>query len=464
MTVRAHRKSAGFSLIELMVAMVIGLITSIIMMQALTVSEGYRRSTTTGGDAQSTGALSMYTLQRDLRLAGFGISTDEAGGPLAMCSIGTTKVFNSGRSPTTLTFQPAIATTLTAPAFVPVAIYPATALAAGIADAGTDVIQVIYSNNLGVNGTGIPVTKIDTEWLQTPQAFTRGGLRHGDLALLVGSAGCTVVEVTALPWSGRCGDDSSGSGYSYSSRVNPGNSSSTLAASAGDNIRTIEFRDSSTGYQNFSRPDGTYPVPYCPNSDLLPTPEANKSLTTPRWNSAGLDANASGMLYPLGARPDINAARSLVVRLYAVRNQQLWTCDLLSANCLGSATVWSRISDEIVNLRAYYGLGTRTGSAYSFTSWSESTAGPITATDWGNVIAVKLAVVARSKQFERDCVTDDGTGVGCTAALQNNAPAWADDWIGAGSTGIDISTLPDWKHYRYRTFETTIPIRNVLWK
>ncbi|MCX7179106.1 MAG: prepilin-type N-terminal cleavage/methylation domain-containing protein, partial [Proteobacteria bacterium] len=55
----------GFSLVEIMVGMVIGMLGIIVMMQIFALAEGQKRSTTGGGDAQNTGAIALYGLQRD---------------------------------------------------------------------------------------------------------------------------------------------------------------------------------------------------------------------------------------------------------------------------------------------------------------------------------------------------------------------------------------------------------------
>lgn len=69
-----RQRQSGFSIIELMVAALIGLIGSIIIFQVYSVFEGQKRSTTGGGDAQSAVALAMHTIERDARQSGFGIA------------------------------------------------------------------------------------------------------------------------------------------------------------------------------------------------------------------------------------------------------------------------------------------------------------------------------------------------------------------------------------------------------
>ena len=63
----AMARPGGFTLVEVMVAMVIGMIGIIIMMQVFASAEGQKRTTTGTGDAQSNGAMAIYTLQRDIR-------------------------------------------------------------------------------------------------------------------------------------------------------------------------------------------------------------------------------------------------------------------------------------------------------------------------------------------------------------------------------------------------------------
>ena len=60
----AHR---GFSLIELMVGVLIGMIGIVVIFQMLDVSEKRKRTTGAGADAQISGTMALYSLERDLR-------------------------------------------------------------------------------------------------------------------------------------------------------------------------------------------------------------------------------------------------------------------------------------------------------------------------------------------------------------------------------------------------------------
>src|SRR5712692_6240470 len=92
-----------------MVAMVISLIGVIIIFQVFEASEGVRRTTTSGGDAQQNGAVALYLMERDLRNSGMGINDTIYAG----CN-----VVGSDSSRTTPNFPPVGNSIILAPAFI----------------------------------------------------------------------------------------------------------------------------------------------------------------------------------------------------------------------------------------------------------------------------------------------------------------------------------------------------------
>lgn len=83
MSIRLQR-ARGFGLVEIMVGVTIGLLALLIVYQVLSLSEGYKRTTTAGGDAQSTGMIASFMMAQELGNGGNTVS--EAGLETAACA------------------------------------------------------------------------------------------------------------------------------------------------------------------------------------------------------------------------------------------------------------------------------------------------------------------------------------------------------------------------------------------
>ena len=114
-----------------MVAMVIGMLGIIVMMQMFSVFEGQKRSTTGGDDAISSGAVSLYRIQRDIQQSGLGISAL----PLIGCTVAGLSAAGSANLPL-------------APVTINPEISPGNPLITG-QDANTDTLLVISGNGSG---------------------------------------------------------------------------------------------------------------------------------------------------------------------------------------------------------------------------------------------------------------------------------------------------------------------------
>ena len=79
----ARTGQRGFGLVEILVGITIGLLALLIVYQVLSLAEGYRRTTTAGGDAQSAGMISSFMLAQDLGNGGHTIA--DAGSELDVC-------------------------------------------------------------------------------------------------------------------------------------------------------------------------------------------------------------------------------------------------------------------------------------------------------------------------------------------------------------------------------------------
>jgi len=74
---------------------------------------------------------------------------------------------------------------------------------------------------------------------------------------------------------------------------------------------------------------------------------------------------------------------------------------------------------------------------------------PTTAAQWSQVLAVRIGIVARAATPEKP----SGTG-GCDTTTV--APTWV------GGT-FNLTADANWQCYRYKIFQNTIPVRNMLW-
>lgn len=122
-----------------------------------------------------------------------------------------------------------------------------------------------------------------------------------------------------------------------------------------------------------------------------------------------------------------------------------------------------RVADDlypqIVQLQAVYGIDTSVTADQVADVWTP--ASPTTAKGWQRVVAVRVAVVARSTQNEQRPNTAGKEWV--TA----DRPVWYPD--GVTPTPLHVDKAPpgagdDWRNYRYKVFETVIPLRNLLWQ
>jgi type IV pilus assembly protein PilW len=142
---------------------------------------------------------------------------------------------------------------------------------------------------------------------------------------------------------------------------------------------------------------------------------------------------------------------------YAVRNGNLTTCDFSVTDCSGATNPnWTSIADNIVSLRAQYGRDTTVLAAPvtmdGFVDVNDKTAPTTgdTACGWARISAIRFALVARSAQSEKTTVT-------------TVVPKW-DGSDGTAANEIDLLTgNSQWQYYRYKVFQTTVPMRNVSW-
>lgn len=453
----------GFSLIEVLVGLAIGLVVVIVIGQTLSVSEGFRRTTTGGSDTQSSAAVALHFIERDFRMAGYGLLTVDTTGIdrslFNVCSAIAVKR-------ETASAPSSIATTDYLPASINVA-GAATSTAFG-SDAGSDVLQVAYANPYGGNTNWIrtqpkeSLTSNRIELTTDPSTGVApiGAIFPGDRAVLVRRVGtpspdlpppivagvapaapCVMVEVTEVV-RGEC------------------SSAAVVGGHFADIQNFVYFEQKTPATAGY--------ISYRPNN---PTPCDLTSPVASQWNTANFanfniidpittvnglpdytiaaPANASGgWLYNLG--PD-----GVTSRLYKVLNQTLQQCDPTAiGGCAAASANWTTLVENVVAMRVLYGLDNNNDKAVDV--W---TTAPPALNNWRSFLAARVVVVARSPVQEKQLITRP---VGLTPGLVNTVGQVG--WQGAAISPIDLSGLPNWDQYRYTVSETTIPIRNGIWQ
>ncbi|MGH8650002.1 MAG: PilW family protein, partial [Burkholderiales bacterium] len=157
---------------------------------------------------------------------------------------------------------------------------------------------------------------------------------------------------------------------------------------------------------------------------------------------SGITYTTNAKMFNLGAAPANN--------IYSV---PLGSAQLTQQQALFAAipAASTPLFDGIVQLQAQYGKDTdNNGVVDLFDEITPDPADPAYAAQWAQVLAVRLAVVVRSNLQEKP----DPDGV-CRSTTV--APSWAG---GAFSLAAD----PNWQCYRYKVFQTVVPIRNMIWR
>lgn len=384
---------SGFTIVELMVATVIALLCTLVVMQVFSISEGQKRTTTGGSDAQTNGAIALYQIEREARLAGYGLVSLE----LLACPF--VKLYNEKTDVTSSV------------SFRPIQINPSTTqVAAG--DANTDTLTIAYGSSDGlVEGTGAyQVANAAANF----KVDNRAGFRPGDLVIgyqnIPGTGvQCTVHEVTGVP-GGSCGDPPSG------------------------------------GSDNVIHNSGTYKNVY----DNCNSQSATRNKPGGIAGVIALDKVNDAKLFNMGPLP-INQA-------YAIRGGNLTVCDLMNADCSLAAN-FTPIINDIVSMRAVYGRDANGNGSIESGEWTRTA--PTTAAEWQQLLAIRLALVARNPLREK--ANASGT---CDITTDKTKPDKM-EWLNQGTTGagIDLSTTDtNWQCYRYKLFQTVVPLRNLLWQ
>jgi type IV pilus assembly protein PilW len=368
---RNPRFQAGLSLVELLIGLLIGLVATLAISNLFSGFEARKRMIAGGADAQSSGVLAMYYMQRDAQNAGYGLPLYNSSDPSPLlCPIDTS--INQGG--VVINLSPVI-----------------------IVDGGTgnDIVRIRYGNPAS-GGASLRATG-------TMAAPTLDGQ-------LIGCQQNDVVLFHQTPSSPNC-------------------SLARLESLRAD--RTIN------SLSELNTAPTASPVTILNGADWV------RFSCLGAWTQYEYSINAALELTRTGGTPGANPFPN-------------------------SAAV--PIVGDIVALQAQYGVTTTidptattaTAAAYlnRVDQWVDATGtfGPAMALmDRNRIRAIRIAIVARDGVLQKGAISQacDGVATGLSKVC-----IWQSD---ATPASVDLTNLPNWQRYRYRSFEVTIPLRNIIW-
>jgi type IV pilus assembly protein PilW len=388
-------KQQGMTLVELMVAMVIGLGITLAISSVLIASENHKRTTTSTNDAQQTGSYSYYALDKALRGAGSAIAESAFPTDVGVlgCHLNAGAIFPRA-IPFPAPFAAFLGGVTNTLRVAPVLIGKNQSLG------GSDVIMVMsgsgsaggVSRQITGGGSAITATLDNTV-----------GFANGDLLLVSqsGVADCLMEQVAAIT----------------PPTLNLG---------------------------------GTY-----------------YTATASTASMAALAVNTSSYVTPIGNA----AANNVQFTLFGVdNNRTLYSYDLLqNLNLVGGAGGDSAqaIADGIVQMNALYGIDTNGDGIQD--AW----AGPGDA-GWDintvmtspalmkQIVSVRVALVVRGQYYD----LNGGTAAVPIPVSPPTLTIFNGLKNGPNGTGVSLAQLIALsaldQQYRYRVFEFTVPLRNML--
>ena len=230
-------------------------------------------------------------------------------------------------------------------------------------------------------------------------------------------------------------------------------------------------------------PDPTDTVRHCSlfNLSAEPVPASNQL-----FHDAGADGawnqDLTTTVFPGVQSTDLSyAAGSIVLNLGSLISRRFCLTGLVQAQCDDPAaqipyqlrqisfdsrtgqTTADDLYPQIVQLQAVYGIDTSATADQVADVWTAVS--PTTAKGWQRVVAVRVAVVARSTQNEQR--PSKGATRTADAWVTQALPVWYPDGVTAAPLRVDLAppgTGDDWRNYRYKVFETVMPLRNLLWQ
>jgi type IV pilus assembly protein PilW len=390
-------KQKGMTLVELMVALTIGLGITLAISSVLIASENHKRTTTSTNDAQQTGSYSFYALDKALRGAGSGIAESafptDVGVLGCHLNAGTPAIFPRG-TPFPQPFAGFLGGVTN-----PLNVAPVLIGKAQSQDGVSDVIMV-----MGGSGSAGGVSRQIT-----------GG----------GNATSAILDNT----------------------VGFANSDLVLVSQSGVPDCLIE----------------QVAPPLTPGTPTLNFGGIYYTATATSASMAGLATSTSTYVTPIGNA----AANNIQFLLFGVdTNRTLFSYDLLqNLNVWGGAGADSAqaIADGVVQMNAIYGIDT-TGAGIQNAwagpgdpGWDVSTV-MSSPTKMKQILSVRIALIVRGEYYDtkRDAAGNPIPVSPPTLTIFNGLAS------GAGPLQQIINLNATEQQFRYRVFEFTVPLRNML--
>jgi type IV pilus assembly protein PilW len=390
------RAAAGFSLVELMVSVVIGMLAILFATRLVVSGEQSKDGAVGGSDSMQNGMLALYSISNDVAQAGWGLNDPLAAG----CD--TSFADTAGYA---LNVPAAGGATPLAPAVIqPGGAAPDTiSLYSGKSASAVGSLRT--NGAIAAGAMTLPTT------IKSPFGFSAF-----DVLLVVpepataANPGCAIVQMSGMQGA-------------------PDNDKISLGVGAGYRF-------------------------------------------TPAGGIAKGFALGGGRIFNLGP-PNL-----LSFHTWSVANGVL----LLRATDLsGAERAGVAVTDNIVSIKAQYGFDARViagynpapapdGNGVQLTQWSNgmidadgdlAIGGP---GDYQRIVAVRLAVVARSKNPEKPAT---GGQCGATTVLPTLFSSASPATVAALPVSASVAVTGDsvaWQCYRYRVFETIVPLRNAQWR
>lgn len=391
---RNRRYNKGFTLVEVLVGMAVALIGMVMMFQSMQVWDARKRTTAGGSDAQVAGSIAIYSLERDLKMAGYGFGNATA--------MNCTVAAYDSRQPAPSTFSFSM---------VPVLITDG-------AFGAPDTLTVLYGSGSTMSSSQtfnnlIPPPAVTNA--NAKRANSRTGLRPGELIIATdsGNVVCGLFEVTGnANADGLTVDHGTGAYVNYTNNQNV-TAQTTLGAAALAQLQAKFLNNTGSALYN----DGT-----------------------------AKGVGSDGAIFNLGTFPQLN--------VWQITNRRFLTVN----NTLANQAAATEVAEGIVNLQAEYGVDADSNGIVDATEWSVAT--PATTTAWRQLRAIRIALLSRSQQYEKTAVTTVAPAWAGGAFTMRNVDGNADS---NPVDGTGKGTPNNWRSYRYRVYETVVPLRNLVW-